>query len=86
MLAETATVTPRICVLVHGLMSTESIWRFPDDPAVTYGSLLADEHDVTVVSVRYNTGRHISTNGRELADLRRTARVRAGPSVSARST
>jgi pimeloyl-ACP methyl ester carboxylesterase len=59
----------RICLLVHGLMSTESIWRFPDEPSTTYGTLLADDHDVTVLSLRYNTGRHISTNGRELARL-----------------
>ncbi len=62
-----ANVGPRICLLVHGLMSTESIWNFPDAPSTTYGRLLADDHDVTVLSVRYNTGRHISTNGRELA-------------------
>jgi pimeloyl-ACP methyl ester carboxylesterase len=62
-------VRPRICVLVHGLMSTESIWRYANDPSTTYGTLLADDHDTTVLSVRYNTGRHISTNGRELARL-----------------
>ena len=62
-------VTPRICLLVHGLMSTESIWRFPSQTSTTYGTLLADDHDVTVLSLRYNTGRHISTNGRELARL-----------------
>ncbi len=60
---------PRICLLVHGLMSTESIWGFPDDPSTNYGSRLADDHDLTVLSLRYNTGRHISTNGRELARL-----------------
>ncbi len=68
-LATVPNVGPRICVLVHGLMSTESIWRFPDDRSTTYGTLLADQHDVTVVSLRYNTGRHISTNGRQLAQL-----------------
>lgn len=62
-------VSGRVCVLVHGLMSTESIWRFPGDRATTYGTLLADDHAVTVLSVRYNTGRHISANGRELARL-----------------
>jgi pimeloyl-ACP methyl ester carboxylesterase len=62
-------VTPRICLLVHGLMSTEAIWRFPGDPSTSYGSLLAAEHDVTALSLRYNTGRHISTNGRELARI-----------------
>jgi triacylglycerol lipase len=65
----TLDVGPRICVLVHGLMSTESIWRFTNDPSTTYGTLLADDHDATVLSVRYNTGRHISANGRELAHL-----------------
>ena len=59
----------RICILVHGLMSTESIWGFPGASSATYGTMLAEDHDVTVLSLRYNTGRHISTNGRELAHL-----------------
>lgn len=59
----------RICILVHGLMSTDSIWRFPDDSFTTYGTLLAEDHDLTVLSLRYNTGRHISLNGRDLAHL-----------------
>jgi pimeloyl-ACP methyl ester carboxylesterase len=57
----------RLCVLVHGLMSSESVWRFAGRPQSTYGELLAGERNVTAVYVRYNTGRHISTNGRELA-------------------
>ncbi len=61
--------SPRLCLLVHGLMSTESVWRFPSDPTTTYGSLLARDHGVTALELRYNTGRHISTNGRELAVL-----------------
>lgn len=61
--------TGRIALLVHGLMSTDSVWGFPGDPATTYGSLLARDHGVTPVSLRYNTGRHISTNGREFARL-----------------
>ena len=67
--AAAVNVSGRLCVFVHGLMSTESIWRFPGDAATSYGSRLADEHDLTVLSLRYNTGRHISTNGRELAHL-----------------
>ena len=62
-------VRPRLCIFVHGLMSTEAVWRFPGDPATTYGSVLEGAHDVTALTVRYNTGRHISTNGRELARL-----------------
>lgn len=59
----------RICVFVHGLMSTESVWQFPADGSTTYGTLLARDHGVTPLTLRYNTGRHISTNGRELAQL-----------------
>ena len=43
------------------------MWRFAGRQQSTYGELLAGERDVTPVYVRYNTGRHISTNGRELA-------------------
>ena len=48
-------------------MATESIWDFPGDPDTTYGSLLARDHGVTPIYLRYNTGQHISVNGRELA-------------------
>jgi triacylglycerol lipase len=61
--------TDHIVLLVHGLMSTESVWGFPGDPKTTYGSLLMRDHDVTPVWLRYNSGRHISTNGRELARM-----------------
>jgi triacylglycerol lipase len=60
-------VGARLCVLVHGLMSSESAWRFAGRQELTYGELLARERGVSPVYVRYNTGRHISTNGRELA-------------------
>jgi triacylglycerol lipase len=62
-------VGPRICLLVHGLMSTESVWQFPATRSTTYGTLLAGDHAITPLTLRYNTGRHISTNGRELARL-----------------
>ena len=66
----------RVCVLVHGLMSTESVWRFDGREGHTYGDLLARERGVTPLYVRYNTGRHISTNGRDLAaQLQRLVRV-----------
>ncbi|HSJ91596.1 MAG TPA: alpha/beta fold hydrolase [Ilumatobacter sp.] len=71
--AANVTVGPRVCILVHGLMSTESIWRFPSrftgEPNRSYGARLTRDHGVTTLAVRYNTGRHISTNGRELALL-----------------
>ena len=65
----------RLCVSVHGLMSCESVWRFGPE-GVSYGELLARDRDVTPVYVRYNTGRHISTNGRDLAaQLQRLVRA-----------
>jgi triacylglycerol lipase len=71
-------VTRRLCVLVHGLMSTESVWGFPARPGSTYGELLARDWRLTPLYLRYNTGRHISTNGRELASMLR-ALVAAWP-------
>jgi triacylglycerol lipase len=42
---------------------------FKGRPDVTYGSLLSADRGVTPVYVTYNSGRHISTNGRQLAAL-----------------
>jgi pimeloyl-ACP methyl ester carboxylesterase len=53
--------TPKLAVFVHGLCETEHAWRG------VYGSRLRDELGYTPVYVRYNTGLHISDNGRELA-------------------
>jgi triacylglycerol lipase len=58
-----------VCLLVHGLMSNESVWQFPAGASTTYGTLLAADHGVTPLTLRYNSGRHISTNGRELAGV-----------------
>jgi pimeloyl-ACP methyl ester carboxylesterase len=58
--------TPRLVVFLHGLMETEHSWRFGGRE--TYGARLRCELGVTPVDVRYNTGRHVSENGRSLAD------------------
>ena len=68
--------TRRLVVFVHGLMSSDSVWRLGRQPS--YGESLARDRGVTPVYVRYNTGRHISTNGRELAAMLQ-ALVRAWP-------
>jgi pimeloyl-ACP methyl ester carboxylesterase len=53
--------SPRVAVFVHGLMETEFSWgREP------YGDRLPGW---TPVYVRYNTGRHISSNGASLDEL-----------------
>lgn len=66
--------TARIAVFVHGLGGNEDVWRL--DPfarqapnRLVYGDLLRDELGITPVYVRYNTGRRISDNGRDLATL-----------------
>jgi pimeloyl-ACP methyl ester carboxylesterase len=59
--------SPRLAVLVHGLMSTEDVFRMPDGE--TYGSLLARDLGLTELQVRYNSGLHISENGEALDAL-----------------
>jgi pimeloyl-ACP methyl ester carboxylesterase len=60
---------PRIAVFVHGLMETEHAWRLGAAGAGTYGERLGRDLAITPVEVRYNTGRHISENGRSLHEL-----------------
>jgi pimeloyl-ACP methyl ester carboxylesterase len=57
-------------VLVHGLGQTEACWRSKgsDGPVGLWDRLAADQ-SVTPVLVRYNSGRHVSENGVELAQL-----------------
>jgi pimeloyl-ACP methyl ester carboxylesterase len=60
----------RIVVFLHGLMETEFAWRLRAGPeGATYGHRLAADLNCTPVYVRYNSGRHVSENGRSLADL-----------------
>src|SRR5207302_9016336 len=66
--------TGDIAVWVHGLCETDASWRLGaldhhQDPRSTHGRRLYDECGLTPVYLRYNTGRHISTNGRELDRL-----------------
>ena len=58
---------PRLVVFLHGLMETEFSWSLGGREP--YGARLARDLGYTPVYVRYNTGRHISENGRSLADL-----------------
>ncbi|MFO1462799.1 MAG: alpha/beta fold hydrolase [bacterium] len=59
----------RICVLVHGLCDSETTWNFPENPRRNYGALLQEHLAYSPLYVRYNSGLHISTNGRQLAKL-----------------
>lgn len=66
--------TNKICVFVHGLAATERLWSLASqehygDPDITFGSQLQADLGLTPIYLRYNTGRHISENGRALATL-----------------
>src|SRR5262249_46359523 len=62
----------RVAVFVHGLAANETLWRlhaerYYGDGQTTYGSRLAHDLGYTPLYVRYNSGLHISHNGRQLA-------------------
>jgi len=60
---------PRLAIFVHGLMGNEVGWRLGRRQGrEPYGTRLAAELGCTPVYVRYNSGRHISENGRSLAE------------------
>jgi pimeloyl-ACP methyl ester carboxylesterase len=66
--------TDTLAIFVHGLCQTESSWRRPPRPATAaddrwYGERLHHELGFTPIEIRYNTGLHISTNGRHLDEL-----------------
>jgi len=55
--------TPTLAVFLHGLGENDHSWGH------RFGSRLRAEFGFTPVYVRYNTGRHISDNGQDLARL-----------------
>jgi pimeloyl-ACP methyl ester carboxylesterase len=60
----------RLVVFLHGLMQTEHAWELgAARERGTYGSRLQEDLGLTPVYARYNSGRHISENGRSLAEL-----------------
>jgi hypothetical protein len=61
--------TTRIAVFLHGLCETEEAWQFGAARHLPYGARLEAELGYTPLYVRYNTGRHISENGRDFAEL-----------------
>jgi hypothetical protein len=61
--------TPDLAVFVHGLAETDESWRRRAGDWAPYGDRLRAQFGYTPVYVRYNTGRHVSDSGRDLADL-----------------
>jgi hypothetical protein len=60
---------PRIAVFLHGLCESDDAWQLHARRSRPYGVRLRDELGVTPVYVRYNSGLHVSDNGRRLAAL-----------------
>jgi pimeloyl-ACP methyl ester carboxylesterase len=56
----------KILLLAHGLCLTDQHW---DREGHDHGALLAAELGFTPIYLHYNTGLHISSNGRQLANL-----------------
>jgi hypothetical protein len=61
--------TPRLAVFVHGLAETDNSWDQRGDQRVCYGRELEAACGYSAVYVRYNSGRHLSDNGQDLAVL-----------------
>ncbi len=62
--------TGKVCVLVHGLGCNESLWDFQVTPERgDYGELLEKRCGYMPLYLRFNTGLHVSTNGKQLAGL-----------------
>ncbi len=59
--------TPRLAVFIHGLTGDEFCWSWGAEDA--YGERLACDLGYTPVYLRYNSGLHISENGRTVAAL-----------------
>ncbi len=66
--------TSRLAVFLHGLGETEERWqrgaaRHRGRAGQSFGEQLRRDCAITPIEVRYNSGLHISSNGRRLSDL-----------------
>lgn len=66
--------TPRLAVFLHGLGETEERWqrgaaRHRGRARLSFGEQLRRDYAISPIEVRYNTGLHISSNGRLLSEL-----------------
>ncbi|MFN8192669.1 MAG: hypothetical protein U0R80_00120 [Nocardioidaceae bacterium] len=73
-LASCPETTGSLAVFVHGLCESEESWalgaeRRHGEPGVTYGSRLQRDLGITPLFLRYNSGRCVTDNARELAEL-----------------
>jgi pimeloyl-ACP methyl ester carboxylesterase len=71
--AASGIATGRLVVFIHGLCETDLCWSFAaekrwGDRTCTYGSRLLADDGWTPLYLNFNTGLHVSANGRELAE------------------
>lgn len=59
--------SPRVALLVHGLMCSEDIWSFDDGS--DYGAMLQRDLGLCPLYLRYNSGLSIPENGASLSGL-----------------
>ncbi|GAB3671326.1 esterase/lipase family protein [Salinisphaera aquimarina] len=59
--------SPRLVVMIHGLGMNDRQWRQGERP--DFGARLTADLGYSALRLRYNSGRHISSNGRDLARL-----------------
>ena len=60
-------ISPKICILIHGLTHNETAWEFANKS--DYGTMLQHDLQYTPFYLRYNTGLHISDNGKAFAAI-----------------
>ncbi len=58
-------ITGKILVMIHGSCMNDTQWTRKEH---NHGTLLATELDKTPIYLLYNSGRHISTNGKEFSE------------------
>jgi hypothetical protein len=61
--------TAKLAIFAHGLCETDDAWGIRATRCAPYGARLRADLGYTPVYLRYNSGRHISDNGRELSRL-----------------
>jgi len=63
----------KVVLFIHGLATTEWSWclaadAYHGDSGTNFGTLLQRDLGYTPIWLRYNSGRHVSLNGRQLAE------------------
>ena len=64
-----------VTIMIHGLCMNDLQWTRDGH---NHGDLLADELDHTIIYLHYNTGLHVSENGRKLAEKLDAIKLKKG--------